>query len=193
MDERLLTGRDANINGPHLSCAVKLSSVVSFTASPFRPRVDAHLVPKQPFPLFPKRRSRRLRLELCALSPTCNEIPHRHTANPSQFSGLILSPITDAARSRVDTSCRGTVRTVKESKNQDVSIYPHYVTSVSSIRDRIILLYGVVTVFCHMMSVLLCTHLKVPIFKTNLSMFKNLFVAIYWVTLMLMLFFFLAI
>lgn len=105
MDERLLTGRDVNING------VKLSSVVSFTASPFRPRVDAHLVPKQPFPLFPRR---CLRLELCALRPTCSEIPHRHTANPSQFSGLILSPITDAARRRVDTSCRGTA--VKESK-----------------------------------------------------------------------------
>lgn len=118
MDERLtlLTGRDVNINGPRLSRAVKLSSVVSFTASPFRPRVDAHLVPKQPFPLFPRRRSRHLRLELCALRPTCSEIPHRHTANPSQFSRLILSPITEAASSRVDTSCRGTG--VKESKKR---------------------------------------------------------------------------
>lgn len=121
MDERLalLTGRDVNINGPRLSCAVKLSSVVSFTASPFRPWVDAPLVPEQLFPAFSRRRSRHLRLELCALSPTCSEIPHRHTANPSQFSRLILSPITDAARSRVDTSCRGTgntTRPIKESK-----------------------------------------------------------------------------
>lgn len=47
-----------------------------------------------------------LLFDLHALSPTCNEIPHRHTANPSQLRGATLSPIINAAKSRVDTSCR---------------------------------------------------------------------------------------
>lgn len=35
-------------------------------------------------------------------------MPHRHTANPSQLSALILSPIKRAAKSRVHTSYRKT-------------------------------------------------------------------------------------
>lgn len=33
-------------------------------------------------------------------------MPLRHTANPSQFRRLSLSPIRDEASSRVQTSCR---------------------------------------------------------------------------------------
>lgn len=45
-----------------------------------------------------------LLFEWHALSPTCNEIPHKHTANPSQLRGVTLSPIRNAAKSSVDTS-----------------------------------------------------------------------------------------
>lgn len=47
-----------------------------------------------------------LLLEWHALSPTCNAIPHKHTANPSQLRGATWSPIRNAAKSSVDTSCR---------------------------------------------------------------------------------------
>lgn len=53
---------------------------------------------------------KHLLLELYALSPTCNEMPHKHTANPNQLRRLIVSPISDAAKSRVDTSYRERVQ-----------------------------------------------------------------------------------
>lgn len=74
MDERLalLTGRDVNINGPRLSCAVKLSSAVSLTALPFRPCVDAHLVLQgceTPVPPFPEAKKPSLTFGVVRFEP----------------------------------------------------------------------------------------------------------------------------